>query len=167
MATFISFSGLDHCDPDRFRIALRISATAAAAIVATILVPILSSNSQPNWQQRLEQTDRAVARAFQGVKNCVVRELEYGSYPSNVDDALRVILVRNCKRQYDAFFQACVATGEEAEICLGLSSRGPPLSSRSGSTDDTLLPHPIYFVPYARSPASPRPGTMNFCSFKP
>ena len=35
MATFISFSGLDHLDPDRSRIALRISATAAAAIVAT------------------------------------------------------------------------------------------------------------------------------------
>ena len=35
--------------------------------------------------------DHTVARAFQGVKNCVVRELEYGSYPSNVDDALRVI----------------------------------------------------------------------------
>jgi len=28
-------------------------------------------------------------------------------------------LVRNCRRQYDAFFQACVATGEEAEVCLG------------------------------------------------
>jgi hypothetical protein len=110
---------LDHLDPNRSRIALRISATAAAAIVATILLPILSSNSQPNWQQRLEQMDHAVARAFQGVKNCVVRELEYGSYSSNVDDALRVILVRNCRRQYDAFFQACVATGEEAEICLG------------------------------------------------
>ena len=89
---------------------LRISATAAAAIVA-------SANSQQNWEQRLK--NHAVARAFQGVKNCVARELEYGSYPSNVDDALRVILVRNCRRQYDAFFQACVATGEEAEVCLG------------------------------------------------
>src|SRR6516225_2271147 len=96
-----------------------ISATAAAAIVASLLLPILSANSQPNWQQRLEQLDHAVARAFQGVKNCVARELEYGSYPSNVDDALRVILVRNCRRQYDTFFQACVATGEEAEVCLG------------------------------------------------
>jgi hypothetical protein len=105
---------LDHLDPDRSRIASRISATAAAAIVAILLLPIPLSNSQPNWQQRLEHMDRAVARAFQAVKNCVVRELEYGSYPSNVDDALRVILVRNCRRQYDAFFQACVATGKEA-----------------------------------------------------
>ena len=80
---------------------------------------MLSANSQPNWQQRLEQLDHTVARAFQGVKKCVARELEYGSYPSNVDDALRVILARNCRRQYDAFFQACVATGEEAEVCLG------------------------------------------------
>ena len=98
---------------------LRISATAAAAIVASLLFPILSANSQPNWQHRLDQLDHAVARAFKGVKNCVARELEYGSYPSNVDDALRVILVRNCRRQYDAFFQACVATGKEAEVCLG------------------------------------------------
>ena len=96
---------------------LRISATAAAAIVASLLFPILSANSQQNWEQRLK--NHAVARAFQGVKSCVARELEYGSYPSNVDDALRVILVRNCRRQYDAFFQACVATGEEAEVCLG------------------------------------------------
>ena len=96
---------------------LRISATAAAAIVASLLFPILSANSQQNWEQRLK--NHAVARAFQGVKNCVARELEYGSYPSNVDDALRVILVRNCRRQYDAFFQACVAAGEEAEVCLG------------------------------------------------
>ena len=103
----------------RFVTVLRISATGAAAIVASLLFPILSANSQPNWQQRLEQVDHAVARAFQGVKNCVARELEYGSYPSNVDDALRVILVGNCRRQYDAFFQACVATGEEAEVCLG------------------------------------------------
>ncbi len=94
---------------------LRISATAAAAL----LFPILSANSQPNWQQRLKRVDHAVAKAFQGVKNCVAQELEYGSYPSNVDDALRVILVRNCRRQYDAFFQACVASGEEAEVCLG------------------------------------------------
>ena len=99
---------------------LRISATAAAAIVATLLFPILSANSQPNWQKRLEQLDHAVARAFQGVKICVARELEYGRYPSNVDDALRVILIRNCRRQYDAFFQACVTNGEEAEACLGL-----------------------------------------------
>jgi len=98
---------------------VRISATAAAGIAASLLFPILSANSQPNWQQRLEQVDHAVARAFQGVKNCVARELEYGSYPSNVDDALRVILVGNCRRQYDAFFQACVAAGEEAEVCLG------------------------------------------------
>src|SRR6516164_893180 len=115
-----------------------ISATAAAAIVASLLLPILSANSQPNWQQRLEQLDHAVARAFQGVKNCVARELEYGSYPSNVDDALRVILVRTCRRQYDAFFQACAATGEEAEVCLASSSLGPPLSLRSDSTDEPV-----------------------------
>ena len=99
---------------------LRISANAAAAIVATLLFPILSANSQPDWQQRLEQLDHAVARAFQGVKICVARELEYGRYPSNIDDALRVILMRNCRRQYDAFFQACMTNGEEAEACLGL-----------------------------------------------
>src|SRR5262249_61221793 len=81
---------------------------------------MLSANSQPNWQRRLEQLDHTVARAFQGVKKCVARELEYGSYPSNVDDALRVILARNCRRQYDAFFQACVATGEEGGVCLGV-----------------------------------------------
>jgi len=98
---------------------LRISATGAAAIVASLLFPILSANSQPNWQHRPGHLDHAVARAFKGVKNCVARELESGSYPSNVDDALRVILVRNCGRQYDAFFQACVATGKESEVCLG------------------------------------------------
>ena len=101
----------------QFVTVLRISATGAAAIAASLLFPILSANSQP--KHRLEQLNHAVARAFQGVKNCVARELEYGSYPSNVDDALRVILVRNCRRQYDAFFQACVATGKEAEVCLG------------------------------------------------
>ena len=69
---------------------LRISATAAAAL----LFPILSANSQPNWQQRLKRVDHAVAKAFQGVKNCVAQELEYGSYPSNVDDALRVGFVQ-------------------------------------------------------------------------
>jgi hypothetical protein len=98
---------------------LRISSAAAAAFVASLLFPMLSANSQPNWQQRLEKLDHAVARTFQGVKKCVARELEHGSYPSNVDDALRVILARNCRRQYDAFFQACMATGEEAEVCLG------------------------------------------------
>ena len=103
----------------RFVTVLRISATGAAAIVATLLFPILSANSQPNWQHRLGHLDHAVARAFKGVKNCVARELESGSYPSNVDDVLRVILVRNCGRQYDAFFQACVATGKESEACLG------------------------------------------------
>ena len=96
---------------------LRISSAAVAAFVASLLFPMLSANSQPNWQQR--QLDHTVARAFQGVKKCVARELEHGSYPSNVDDALRVILARNCRRQYDAFFQACMATGEEAEVCLG------------------------------------------------
>jgi hypothetical protein len=99
---------------------LRISATAAAAIVATILLPILSSNSQPNWQQRLEQMDHAVARAFQGVKNCVVRELEYGSYPSNVDDALRVILVRNCRRQYSQAIPLSGTYGGSPEDELGM-----------------------------------------------
>src|SRR5262245_22277282 len=69
---------------------LRISSAAAAAFVASLLFPMLSANSQPNWQQRLEQLDHTVARAFQGVKKCVARELEHGSYPSNVDDALRV-----------------------------------------------------------------------------
>jgi hypothetical protein len=88
-------------------------------LAASLLFPILSANSQPNWQHRLGHLDHAVARAFKGVKNCVARELESGSYPSNVDDALRVILVRNCGRQYDAFFQACVATGKESEACLG------------------------------------------------
>src|SRR5262249_53390752 len=40
-------------------------------------------------------------------------------------------------------------------------------SSISHSSDakiearEALLPHPNYLVPYARSPASPRPGTMN------
>src|SRR5262249_37700417 len=96
---------------------LRISSAAAAAFVASLLFPMLSANSQPNWQQR--QLDHTVARAFQGVKKCVARELEYGSYPSNVDDAVRVILGRNFRPQSDAFFQWCVATGEEAEVCLG------------------------------------------------
>ena len=98
---------------------LRISSAAAAAFVASLLFPMLSANFQPNWQLRLEQLDHTVARTFQGVKKCVARELEHGSYPSNIDDALRVILARNCRRQYDAFFQACMATGEEAEVCLG------------------------------------------------
>jgi hypothetical protein len=97
---------------------LRIFATPAAVIVASLLFPALSANSQLNGQ-RVEQVDRAVATAFQRVKNCVARELEYGSYPSNVDDALRVILLSNCSRQYDAFFQACVDSGKEAEVCLG------------------------------------------------
>jgi hypothetical protein len=112
----------------RFVTVLRISATGAAAIVASLLFPIPSANSQPNWQHKLGHLDHAVARAFKGVKNCVARELEYGSYPSNVDDALRMILVRNCRRQYDAFFQACVATGKESEVCLGVR---PVLDRRS------------------------------------
>jgi hypothetical protein len=73
-------------------------------LAASLLFPILSANSQPNWQQRLKRVDHAVAKAFRDVKNCVAQELEYGSYPSHLDDALRVILVQNCRRQYDAFF---------------------------------------------------------------
>jgi hypothetical protein len=88
-------------------------------LAASLLFPILSANSQPNRQQRLKRVDHAVAKAFQDVKNCVAHELEYGSYPSHLDDALRVILVQNCRRQYDAFFQTCVASGQEAEVCLG------------------------------------------------
>jgi len=88
-------------------------------LAASLLFPILSANSQPNRQQRLKRVDHAVAKAFQDVKNCVAQELEYGSYPSRLDDALRVILVQNCRRQYDAFFQTCVASGQEAEVCLG------------------------------------------------
>jgi hypothetical protein len=88
-------------------------------LAASLLFPILSANSQPNRQQRLKGLDHAVAKAFQDVKNCVAQELEYGSYPSHLDDALRVILVQNCRRQYDAFFQTCVASGQEAEVCLG------------------------------------------------
>jgi len=91
-----------------------------AAIAATILLSTSPAAPQTNWQKRLKQVDHAVAKTFQGVKHCVVRELEYGSYPANIDDALRMILVRNCRRQYDAFFQVCEATGEEAEKCLAI-----------------------------------------------
>ena len=105
---------------------LRISATAAAAIVASLLFPILSANSQQNWEQRLK--NHAVARAFQGVKSCVARELEYGSYPSNVDDAMRVILVRNCRRQYDAFFPGVCGYWRGGGSLLGLR---PVLDRRS------------------------------------
>ena len=101
---------------------LRIS----AAIVASLLFPILSANSQQNWEQRLK--NHAVARAFQGVKSCVARELEYGSYPSNVDDALRVILVRNCRRQYDAFFPGVCGYWRGGGSLLGLR---PVLDRRS------------------------------------
>jgi hypothetical protein len=38
----------------------------------------------------------------------------------NFRERQRMILVRNCRRQYDAFFQACVATGDEAEKCLAI-----------------------------------------------
>jgi hypothetical protein len=91
-----------------------------AAIAATILLSTSPAVPQTNSQKRLKQLDHAVTKTFQGVKNCVVRELEHGSYPANIDDALRMILVRNCRRQYDAFFQACVATGDEAEKCLAI-----------------------------------------------
>src|SRR5258708_34411427 len=104
----------------------RISGTGAAAIVASLLFAILSANSQPNWQHRLGHLDHAVARAFKGVKNWVARELESGSYPSNVDDALRVILGRNFGRQYDAFFQACLGTGKETEASFGLVTSWTP-----------------------------------------
>jgi hypothetical protein len=57
---------------------LRIFVTAALVIVAGLIFPPLSANSQLTWQSQL---DRAVAKAFQGVKNCVARELEYGRYP--------------------------------------------------------------------------------------
>src|SRR5258708_9432520 len=108
----------------RFVTVLRISATGAAAIVATLLFPILSANSQPNWQHRLGHLDHAVARAFKGVKNCVARELESGSYPSTVDEALRGILVRNFGRHYDAFFQAVVGPAQRREACLGFVHHG-------------------------------------------
>src|SRR6516165_5998852 len=107
---------------------LRISSAAAAAFVASLLFPMLSANSQPNWQQRLEQLDHTVARAFQGVKKCVARELEHGSYHSNVDDALRVILVRNCRRQYDAFFPGVCGYWRGGGSLLGLR---PVLDRRS------------------------------------
>src|SRR5262249_18644886 len=54
------------------------------------------------------------------------------------------------------------STGEEAENLLGLC---PVLDRRSvqGAVLPMMLCYltPVYFVPYARSPASPRPGTMN------
>jgi hypothetical protein len=38
----------------------------------------------------------------------------------NFRERQRMILVRNCRRQYDDFFQAYVATGDEAEKCLAI-----------------------------------------------
>jgi hypothetical protein len=120
---------------------LRISSAAAGAFVASLLFPTLSANSQPNRQQRLEQLDHTVARAFQGVKKCVARELEHGSYPSNVDDALRVILARNCRRQYDAFSRRVWLLARRRKSAWASSNLGPPLSSRSDSTDEPRPRH--------------------------
>src|SRR5260370_5427541 len=54
------------------------------------------------------------------------------------------------------------------KFALDFCGKIVPLHDDCGACDSgTALtaietpPHPIYFVPYARSPASPRPGTMN------
>jgi hypothetical protein len=90
----------------------RISAPIAVAIAAVLL-----ATPPARTQQTRIEADQIAARAFQQVKVCVSRELERAP-PLDVEDALRVILGKNCRPEYFKFLESCAGLGLAMRDCV-------------------------------------------------